>query len=467
MKTKIFFPRIWQSILIAAMGIGFQLAVGIVLGVILITSRSSQTDLLIATLIASPICTLLAAVFGIFLSKTPLKSFIENRLDSKIKLLYSFFFFIGVYFVVLLLGGILETFLPYNDALEEIFTQGFNSWLGIIAIVVLAPIFEELLFRGIILRGFIKNYGVARALIFSSFLFGIFHMNLIQSITTSILGFALGWIYIKTGSLWVSMLFHGLNNGISTLLYHLSISESVGDITLFLVMIPAIALGVIFTIFLARKPDNVSHILSERDEALRKRVLIETRQAEMQAFMMQNNPYYNFQPQFYAGEVQNSGGNQYDARQHDIRQYDIRQHDVPQHDVPQFDIPQNNMYEQYYTPPIPQVKHPGLGIASFIISVVVGVSELILFILVVSTSIVARDAAYNTAIIFALVAMLGSLANLAGIGLGAAGAAKKNSKKIFSILGIVFNSATLLIFILLIVLGLFMANTLQMEQYMF
>ena len=95
--------------------------------------------------------------------------------------------------------------------------------------VVAAPILEELLFRGIILDGMLKRYSPAKAILLSSMLFGLVHINPVQVVNAFFLGLLLGWMYWKTGSLRPSMLMHAANNGLAFvfLLLFPNVNESI------------------------------------------------------------------------------------------------------------------------------------------------------------------------------------------------------------------------------------------------
>lgn len=81
------------------------------------------------------------------------------------------------------------------------------------SIIVLVPAFtEELLFRGVILNGFQKNYFDKKAVILSALLFGIVHLNPWQFLTAFIFGTYLGWIITKTSSILPCIFLHFLNN---------------------------------------------------------------------------------------------------------------------------------------------------------------------------------------------------------------------------------------------------------------
>ncbi|WP_185857940.1 CPBP family intramembrane glutamic endopeptidase [Blattabacterium cuenoti] len=79
--------------------------------------------------------------------------------------------------------------------------------------VLLAPICEEVLFRGIILNGMLKNkIHPIKAILFSSFLFGLTHMNPWQFVGGIIIGSFIGFIYFITSSIINCILLHIFNN---------------------------------------------------------------------------------------------------------------------------------------------------------------------------------------------------------------------------------------------------------------
>jgi membrane protease YdiL (CAAX protease family) len=67
-----------------------------------------------------------------------------------------------------------------------------------IFMVIVAPIGEEFIFRGIILDGLLNRYSAWKAIMFSALLFGIAHLNPWQFVPAFILGIFFGWIYYNT-----------------------------------------------------------------------------------------------------------------------------------------------------------------------------------------------------------------------------------------------------------------------------
>ena len=78
--------------------------------------------------------------------------------------------------------------------------------------VILGPVCEELVFRGVTMRLVRRALPFWAANLMQAVLFGIFHMNWIQGIYAFVLGLVLGWICEKGGSIYFSMFFHILIN---------------------------------------------------------------------------------------------------------------------------------------------------------------------------------------------------------------------------------------------------------------
>ncbi|HPR39580.1 MAG TPA: type II CAAX endopeptidase family protein [Oscillospiraceae bacterium] len=87
----------------------------------------------------------------------------------------------------------------------------------VILMTVAPALIEELTFRGIVMQS-LRRFGDIFALVTSSLLFGIFHMNLMQMPFAFLLGLAMGYFVMRTGSLWVSIGIHFLNNLVSVVL---------------------------------------------------------------------------------------------------------------------------------------------------------------------------------------------------------------------------------------------------------
>ncbi|RTQ52233.1 CPBP family intramembrane metalloprotease [Hymenobacter gummosus] len=103
----------------------------------------------------------------------------------------------------------------------------FDKMLQTPALVLLlacgaAPVLEEWLFRGTVLPGLVRNYGVRPAVLLSAVLFAVFHMNPGQAAPTFFIGLFLGWLYVRLQSLRVCVLVHFTNNFMAVLALLLS-----------------------------------------------------------------------------------------------------------------------------------------------------------------------------------------------------------------------------------------------------
>lgn len=90
-----------------------------------------------------------------------------------------------------------------------------EPWLVIVAVVFLAPIAEEIFFRGIVFNAWLREGGRRRAYLGSSVLFAVIHISLVALVPIFLLGLALAWIYRRTGSLLAPIAMHATVNGIS------------------------------------------------------------------------------------------------------------------------------------------------------------------------------------------------------------------------------------------------------------
>jgi membrane protease YdiL (CAAX protease family) len=118
-----------------------------------------------------------------------------------------------------LLGRVVEQWLPLSQWEREAFdAMASPSIANVLMVCVMAPLLEELLFRGVILRGFLRRYDPVTAVVHSAALFGLAHLNVHQFFVAFPLGLIAGWLLLRTGSLWPGILLHALlNTGVTWL----------------------------------------------------------------------------------------------------------------------------------------------------------------------------------------------------------------------------------------------------------
>lgn len=92
---------------------------------------------------------------------------------------------------------------------------------GFIAVGLIAPLAEEIVFRGAILKTLLKGFGPWVAIPVSALIFAIAHFNPAQMPHAFIVGLLLGWMYMRTGSIALGVVYHWVNNTIAFTLCYL------------------------------------------------------------------------------------------------------------------------------------------------------------------------------------------------------------------------------------------------------
>ncbi|WP_434305096.1 lysostaphin resistance A-like protein [Clostridium botulinum] len=131
-------------------------------------------------------------------------------------LLCTSFFILGFFMWFQSSIVIMLTKIPLSKECTEAFAEYVqNPYQTFILYVIIAPIFEEIVFRGIILEGFLNKYKPITGITVSSVIFALCHGNISQFISATILGILVGIIYYKTKSVVLCMVSHILNNGLT------------------------------------------------------------------------------------------------------------------------------------------------------------------------------------------------------------------------------------------------------------
>ena len=101
-----------------------------------------------------------------------------------------------------------------NPLLEMIVQNRDPLTVGLLGgmVMVMAPLFEEILFRGFFLTSLTRYLPMGAAIALSALLFAIAHLNLADILPLTVLGFVLGAVYVRSRNLLSSMLLHSLWN---------------------------------------------------------------------------------------------------------------------------------------------------------------------------------------------------------------------------------------------------------------
>ncbi len=117
---------------------------------------------------------------------------------------------------ILFAAGQVATWIPYSETWEKISGEMVEHrfhWAMITAFVLLAPVAEELFYRGFVLRGFLSRYSRSWAVFASALLFAIAHLNPWQAVLALPMGILTAWLFIQTGSLLPCIVSHAIVNG--------------------------------------------------------------------------------------------------------------------------------------------------------------------------------------------------------------------------------------------------------------
>jgi hypothetical protein len=209
------YPNIAQSLLLSLIVLAVQLVLvsPLLFGALLFDPDISfGAQILIATLLGTGIpCWI---VYLIRKKKTNIGSFnltIENRRIIPLIVLVAIPLNLGI-------AGPLVELVPMTDFFREMIREmvlemaSDQGLLMFIALVIAAPILEELIFRGIMLDGLLRIYSPTKAVIVSSLLFGLIHLNPAQFVGGVLVGGFMGWVYVHTRSVMATILIHASFN---------------------------------------------------------------------------------------------------------------------------------------------------------------------------------------------------------------------------------------------------------------
>ena len=110
------------------------------------------------------------------------------------------------------------------ESVQHVFEQIMSTPVGYVAIGLLAPLAEEMVFRGAILRVLLKVFDRRwhwLPIVISAVLFGAVHGNMAQFLHAMLLGLLLGWLYYRTNSIVPGVVLHWVNNSIAYVIFNL------------------------------------------------------------------------------------------------------------------------------------------------------------------------------------------------------------------------------------------------------
>ena len=118
-------------------------------------------------------------------------------------------------------GWMMEQMPDLPNIVEQEFTTLLSNRWGYITIGLLAPVAEEVVFRGAILKSLLTKYRPWLAIVLSAVIFSVGHLNPAQMPHAFLIGLLLGWMYWRTGSILPGMAYHWANNSAAYVIYNI------------------------------------------------------------------------------------------------------------------------------------------------------------------------------------------------------------------------------------------------------
>lgn len=133
------------------------------------------------------------------------------------------FFWAGVAAMgTLLPSEVYQELLPLPDFSTQELMQVMSSRWGYLTICIFAPLVEEVVFRGAVLRSLLQRMNSRwGAIALSAFLFALVHLNPAQMPHAFLIGLLLGWLYERTRSILPGIMVHWVNNTVVYVVYNL------------------------------------------------------------------------------------------------------------------------------------------------------------------------------------------------------------------------------------------------------
>ena len=171
------------------------------------------SNLFVCSFIAIAVSLVLYAAFGL-LRERPILREVRFRTISASTVIKTIVLALALRGAVAVYGVFSESVPALQESLESApdITGAIDSFpklmLCFLLIVLVAPIFEEILFRGLVQTELMRGFPAWVSILLSSLIFGAMHGNLFQSLFTVFCGLAMGWCYYRTGSILTSIVLH-------------------------------------------------------------------------------------------------------------------------------------------------------------------------------------------------------------------------------------------------------------------
>jgi uncharacterized protein len=212
------YPTVLQAVLLTLLLLALQVAIGVCIGI----AYRGKLPPTLATALGNVISfTFVLAIGLVSGSLDPARAFPFRavRIGLFVPMILTS---VGLFVVLSDLDNLVAWLLPPPRFIVEFFTDLFGGgkdfWMSLVLLTVIAPLTEELMFRGLFLSGLLQQHRAWSAITITALLFAFIHLNPWQFPVAMILGVLFGWWFLRTQSLWPCLLGHALHNGLPSIL---------------------------------------------------------------------------------------------------------------------------------------------------------------------------------------------------------------------------------------------------------
>jgi uncharacterized protein len=215
-ESKRYYPTVIQAVHLVILYIFIQTVVDFPLALIDYYKDTEYLYHPVKKIVLGVGSTLFILIYGYTKSKSSLLKVFPIKFFNPLIIVFFISFFWGMHNLIEEVNILIEKAVPsppwFWELFNQIFENDYGFWGAFMKVSVVAPIVEELIFRGLILHGFRRNYSSFKAITISAILFSLFHLNPWQMPATFILGLFLGWLVVRTNSIIAAIIGHSVNN---------------------------------------------------------------------------------------------------------------------------------------------------------------------------------------------------------------------------------------------------------------
>ena len=213
------FPTVGQGMAVVLITIGSYLAAGFAVFFLTVglKEKNQDTVALFSGLLGACVAAVLVLVWASAVRRESLRLLAVPKPVAPVPLVLAVVATLGADVVLSQIDNWLRWLIPPGPSFREMMSSLERGSLPLViaSAVVVGPVCEELIFRGVLVRGFLENYRPRAAILLSSLLFAFLHLNPYQGMTSFFVGCLFAWFVARTGSLLPAIAGHVLSNGLA------------------------------------------------------------------------------------------------------------------------------------------------------------------------------------------------------------------------------------------------------------